>query len=876
MCCNHQSQVPAFGRYSIPFVDDIRENRVLDNPMGHEHLWAPPTNPFWEVCRNKKKVLQYGMAASHKECSLCPGAKAFELVPCCWCTNWIHVRCSCAVPEGRACAAHFDVVNPLEKQVLASKLDDTIPEAFRGRSVCPNIATPKIIESSGKEEEKIQPKHVMYGIEAFWMYKHAWRGAGLYYRSGDHLVPKSDTTSKPTSMYKALNMYPVWDKWLMPRCEPIAERFYNNPKKWSISSYDDDDCFGGDVTDLPPMGYIRFEYGITEKLNFKEGNLFRLWYKMLRQDEKTYWQISRSKAEQKIEYRWDDFLADKNAGNIPKGDQYDPVVDFDPRFHYYDKYNDIVGDLPHVSSRENEEAKSSIWEIEGLELELDMAMDPESFAAKAMNPKKRKPDPETEGEGLPPHPSAKRKPEGAIETPKASTSASPSASQEQPTVDLETPSESRSVSGAFEPPHARPSHTPASTVEGTDVERQEEVVAHARIMEDDLDNVSLDVMTPEEQLIGGDPLTDIQALIYHAKPELVTARDLIDPVIEGFMSQLKEGDTIETEDQLLRKYLPTCFEDTWEQLINSLEPVEDEVQNSFGIATEVFPQLLPQAISTLRKIGKRRVACYVAARQAIQEEEEDEDEELYAGNDIPEFTQLLMNTLEENTSEEPWDPALRTSLNGQVVEFLKGNTSVDPNYLVTKYEEHIIQLLQAQNKRLKAKHGDNRFGVLKEGGVIKRIISKIPEAARITFERHKYNPDKKTRADPVFADAEYEEEGVQERQRSSTPKRPGSTLQLPEAKMAARPDSMTSSRNWRQDVIPSEAQVQGQSGGIGDNLEEEQVRMAVEQSKRDMFHDPTETPDTGGSAASALVNHCNQHLRINHSLGVRCLYLKKS
>ena len=248
--------------------------------------------------------------------------------------------------------------------------------------------------------------------------------------------------------------------------------------------------------------------------------------------------VSRSKAEQKIEYRWDDFLADKNAGNISTGDQYDPVVDFDPRFHYYDKCNDIVGDLPHVSSREKEEAKSSIWEIEGLELELYMAMDPESFDAKAMNPKKRKPDPETEGEGLSSHPSAKRKPEGATETPKASTSASPSASQEPPTADLETPSESRSVSvsGVLEPPHARPSHTPVSTVEGTDVERQEEAVAQARIMEDDLDNASLDVMTPEEQLITGDPMKDIQTLIYHAHPELVSARELIDPVIEDYVT----------------------------------------------------------------------------------------------------------------------------------------------------------------------------------------------------------------------------------------------------------------------------------------------------------------------------------------------------
>ena len=152
------SQVPAFGRYSIPFAEEVRENRVSDNPMGHEHLWSPPTNPFWEVCRNKNKVLQYGMAASHKECALCVGAKAFELVPCCWRTNWIHLRCSYAVPEGRACASHFDVVNPLDKQIIASKWDDAVPKERKERSVCPNIATPRITEPTGKEDEKLQPR----------------------------------------------------------------------------------------------------------------------------------------------------------------------------------------------------------------------------------------------------------------------------------------------------------------------------------------------------------------------------------------------------------------------------------------------------------------------------------------------------------------------------------------------------------------------------------------------------------------------------------------------------------------------------------------------------------------------------------------------
>ena len=262
------------------------------------------------------------------------------------------------------------------------------------------------------------------------------------------------------------------------------------------------------------------------------------------------------------------------------------------------------------------------WEIEGLELELYMAMDPESFAAKAMNPKKRKPDPETEGEGISSHPSAKRKPEGATETPKASTSASPSASQEPPTVDLETPSESQSfsASGVLEPPHARPSHTPISTAEGTDVERHDEAVVQARIMEDDLDSASLDVMTPEEQLISGDPIRDIQTLIYHAHPALISARELIDPVIEGFMSQLKPEYSIETEDEMMREFLPTCFEETWEYLLNRIDPIEDEVQNSFGMAVEAFPQLLPRAFSTLRKIGRRMEARNVAASQSIQEE----------------------------------------------------------------------------------------------------------------------------------------------------------------------------------------------------------------------------------------------------------------
>ena len=68
--------------------------------------------------------------------------------------------------------------------------------------------------------------------------------------------------------------------------------------------------------------------------------------------------------------------------------------------------------------RAEEEAKSTLWELDELDLELSMAMDPESFVSKVLNPKKRKPDPETDGEGLPQHPAAKRKSDGASETSK--------------------------------------------------------------------------------------------------------------------------------------------------------------------------------------------------------------------------------------------------------------------------------------------------------------------------------------------------------------------------------------------------------------------------------------------------------------------------
>ena len=225
-----------------------------------------------------------------------------------------------------------------------------------------------------------------------------------------------------------------------------------------------------------------------------------------------------------------------------------------------------------------------------------MAMDPESFAAKAMNPKKRKPDPETEGEGISRHPTAKRKPDGATETPMASASASPSASQEPPTAEMETPSEShsRSASGIVETPRARPTHTPKTPGDGTDEERQEEALVMAAAVENELDRLPINIMSPEEQLITGDPNQDIGLLVYHLCPEIVSAREHVDPVIRQLMTSLSTKKSTEEEDEFMREFIPTCFDDTYDNLMERTIPLDEDIQLALGMAVESFPRLLPQ------------------------------------------------------------------------------------------------------------------------------------------------------------------------------------------------------------------------------------------------------------------------------------------
>ena len=129
---------------------------------------------------------------------------------------------------------------------------------------------------------------------------------------------------------------------------------------------------------------MRWEYLLLDQLSHEQGNLFRLWYEDVEQYEKLFWHAFMHKASLKQEYRWEDHCKE------PLLKPYEPVKDFDPRFFYYDHYQMITQDLFQPTSVRAEEAKCEDWAILEEDLEPGLALDPNSYAAKA---KKRKEPP---------------------------------------------------------------------------------------------------------------------------------------------------------------------------------------------------------------------------------------------------------------------------------------------------------------------------------------------------------------------------------------------------------------------------------------------------------------------------------------------------
>ena len=206
--------IPIFRRSWIVSDAPVRRSRVLENKAGDSRLWDPSDTEFWSVCQHAVPaedeprsylVLSPGEGA---RCRLCPTARSNELVPCCWCDSWVHWRCSYTVKNGRACASHFHVLNPLDKVVVTRTDDEPVPADRRGLQVVPNTTYPKAPKGT------LKPSDIMIGLETYWAYKHAWRGAGYYYRKGDH-VPPTEGGSVPFA--NALSLVGAWENMVLSK-----------------------------------------------------------------------------------------------------------------------------------------------------------------------------------------------------------------------------------------------------------------------------------------------------------------------------------------------------------------------------------------------------------------------------------------------------------------------------------------------------------------------------------------------------------------------------------------------------------------------------------------------------------------------------------
>ena len=107
--------------------------------------------------------------------------------------------------------------------------------------------------------------------------------------------------------------------------------------------------------------------------------------------ERSFWHVFMQKAAQKQEYRWEEFRKDD-----PPPLEYEIVKDFDSRFFHYDAYYMISESLLHSTDRSTEEEKFMQWAIAEEDLEPGLALDPTSYAAKAMQRKRKEPPTEEE------------------------------------------------------------------------------------------------------------------------------------------------------------------------------------------------------------------------------------------------------------------------------------------------------------------------------------------------------------------------------------------------------------------------------------------------------------------------------------------------
>ena len=370
--------IPIFKRTWLVSDAPVRAARVLENKAGDPRLWDPTNTEFWSVCHQATPI-QGDTPSYHTlspdpdtRCRLCPSARANELVPCCWCESWVHWRCSYTTKSGRACASHFHVTNPLDKVIVTRSDDETVPIEHRGIQVMPNTFYSRVVKGS------LKPSDVMIGLETYWAFKHAWRGAGYYYRKGDH----QPLTKGGTSYYaNALSIVASWETWYLPRPQPIHPVLIESPDAWELDAHYPG---GFEKPTFPsktiPVSMATREANLVGHLSPEKGNMWSLIYETSHKAIQSYWKYAHHYAIQhshtnKEYYSWDKFNDDISLDVAVE--DWPPPKNFDSRFYYYSRDVNVTEELSTEEGRKTTEeaeiAKTASYtmnEFPSLEMKL--------------------------------------------------------------------------------------------------------------------------------------------------------------------------------------------------------------------------------------------------------------------------------------------------------------------------------------------------------------------------------------------------------------------------------------------------------------------------------------------------------------------------
>ena len=369
--------IPIFKRTWLVSEAPVRATRVLENKAGDPRLWDPTDTDFWSVCHqtdtDQGDSVNYSTLSPSADtrCRLCPSARVSELVPCCWCDSWIHWRCSYTTKSGRACASHFHVTNPLDKVIVTRSDDETVPVEHRGMQVLPNTFYPRVTKGS------LKPSDIMIGLETYWAFKHAWRGAGYYYHKGDQ-----QPLAKGGAPYlaNALSIVASWETWYLPRPQPIHPALIQAPDAWELDAHYPVGMASPAFPATIPISMAKREATLIGHLSPEKGNMWRLIYETSHQVIQDYWKYAHHYAIQyshtnKEYYSWDTFNEDISRGVAVES--WNPPKDFDPRFYYYSKDTNLTEELSTETGRnttEDEEfAKTGAYtmnEFPSLEMKL--------------------------------------------------------------------------------------------------------------------------------------------------------------------------------------------------------------------------------------------------------------------------------------------------------------------------------------------------------------------------------------------------------------------------------------------------------------------------------------------------------------------------